>query len=123
MNLGKSIREYIKLFKEPLIDEKGAKIYEWENQEGVRFRTIADIINQRGGRQLPLSLFESQIITFYSDRNLNERMQFKNPLVARHYEAIAKTKEMSITSNEPKKEVKQQSFNKKPKSNGFGMGM
>ncbi|MBS4424178.1 hypothetical protein CVU14713_08540, partial [Campylobacter vulpis] len=66
LNLGNSIREYLKIFKEPFVEEKEAKIYEWENDEGIRFRAITDKIGerhlknitkdyQRGGRQLPLS--------------------------------------------------------------------
>ncbi|WP_270983293.1 hypothetical protein [Campylobacter helveticus] len=97
LNLGNSIREYLKIFKEPFVEEKEAKIYEWENDEGIRFRAITDKIGerhlknitedyQRGGRQLPLSPSDEQIITFYSDRNLNEKMEFKNPKVREYYE-------------------------------------
>ncbi|PAF42178.1 hypothetical protein [Helicobacter sp. 11S03491-1] len=83
LNLGKSIRKYTKLFQEPFIDSKGAKIYEWENDKRVRFRAIVD--KQKGGPQLPLSPSDDVIITFYSDRNLNERMEFKNPSVNDYY--------------------------------------
>ncbi|BAM32645.1 hypothetical protein HW260_03135 [Helicobacter cinaedi] len=86
VNLGYSIREYLKKFENPFLEENGAKIYEWENEEHTRFRVITDI--QRGGRQLPLSPSEHQIITFYSDRNLNERMEFKNPLVKEYYDNL-----------------------------------
>ncbi|PAF46463.1 hypothetical protein BKH41_09120 [Helicobacter sp. 12S02232-10] len=92
LNLGKSIREYTKLFKKPFIDKRGAKVYEWENQENVRFRVIVD--KQRGGPQLPLSPSDNQIISFYSDRNLNEAMQFKNPLVTKHYTDIKNNKSL-----------------------------
>ncbi|WP_276881942.1 hypothetical protein [Campylobacter cuniculorum] len=88
LNLGNSIREYLKIFKEPFIDERNGKIFEWENNENVRFRAVADKIannysekitkfHQRGGSQPPLSPFDEVIITFYSDRNLKERMEFK----------------------------------------------
>lgn len=97
LNLGNSIREYLKVFKEPFIDEKEAKIYEWENDKGIRFRAITDKITggylekltesyQKGGPQLPLSPSTFQIITFYSDRNLNEPMKFKNPKVEAYYQ-------------------------------------
>ncbi|MFW5624974.1 MAG: hypothetical protein ACOCMW_04165, partial [Campylobacter hyointestinalis] len=33
LNLGNSLREYIKTYKEPFIDKNGARIYEWENKE------------------------------------------------------------------------------------------
>lgn len=62
--------------------------------KGVRFRAVSDCIsqkvlekiNQMGGSQLPLSPFENTIITFYSDRNFNERMEFKSPKVKEYYE-------------------------------------
>ena len=65
LNLGNSIREYLKVFKEPFIDDKGAKIYEWENTEKTRFRAVVSKItegylsktHQRGGSQPPLSPF------------------------------------------------------------------
>ncbi|MCR2099137.1 hypothetical protein [Campylobacter upsaliensis] len=109
LNLGNSIREYLKMFKEPFIDEKGAKIYEWENDENVRFRAVVDKIPQghleqlgeeyqRGGSQPPLSPSDEIIITFYSDRNLNEKMEFKNPKVKEFYENKEKSKNSKITS-------------------------
>ncbi|QOR03630.1 hypothetical protein [Campylobacter cuniculorum] len=96
MNLENSIRAYLKIFKEPFIDERNGKIFEWENNENVRFRAVADKIannysekitefHQRGGSQPPLSPFDEVIITFYSDINLKERMEFKNPLVKEYY--------------------------------------
>ncbi|RAX59333.1 hypothetical protein CCZ01_00950 [Helicobacter monodelphidis] len=96
LSLGNSIREYLKVFKEPFIDEKEAKIYEWENNKGIRFRAITDKITggylerltksyQRGGSQPPLSPSDEIIITFYSDRNLNKQMEFKNPKVEEYY--------------------------------------
>lgn len=42
LDLGKSIRAYINTFQEPFIDEKGVKIYEWENDKEVRFKAITD---------------------------------------------------------------------------------
>ena len=82
-NLGKNIREYIKNHKEPFIDKNGARIYEWENSDGVRFRAVVGDIQGKApttavGSENGLALRE-RIITFYSDRNLNEPMNFKNP--------------------------------------------
>ncbi|WP_270975473.1 hypothetical protein [Campylobacter helveticus] len=93
LNLGHSLRTYLKIFKEPFMDTDERKIYEWENDEGVRFRVVSDKlsqkivekINQMGGSQLPLSPFDNTIITFYSDRNLNQKMEFKNPKVREYY--------------------------------------
>lgn len=89
LKLGQSIRNYIKIFNKPFIDNNGAKIYEWENNKNVRFRAIVD--KQKGGPQLPLSPSTEQIITFYSDRNL-KRMIFKNKEVEEYYKKLHKTK-------------------------------
>ncbi len=100
LNLGNSIREYLKNFKEPFIDEKGAKIYEWENKEKIRFRVIADTIrkSKREGDNCHSTPFTNAIITFYSDRNLNERMEFKNPNVAKYYASREYTKDNKETN-------------------------
>lgn len=68
---------------EPFIDKNGARIYEWENSDGVRFRAVVgDILGKAPttavGSKNGLALRE-RIITFDSDRNLNEPMNFKNP--------------------------------------------
>ena len=84
LNLGNSIREYLKLFKEPFDDGRGGKVFEWENDEGVRFRIATDKIKGEGLIP-PLSPSDEIIITFYSDRNLNEKMEFKNPKVREYY--------------------------------------
>lgn len=80
VNLGNSLREYIKINKEPFIDNNGARIYEWENREGVRFRVVVDSSRRDATTaELPQPTATDDIITFYSDRNLNEPMNFKNP--------------------------------------------
>ncbi|EAJ1255031.1 hypothetical protein A0Y59_07620 [Campylobacter lari] len=84
LNLGNSIREYLKVFKEPFDDGRGGKVYEWENNKGVRFRIATDKIKGEGLIP-PLSPSDEIIITFYSDRNLNKQMEFKNPNVAEYY--------------------------------------
>ncbi|WP_270978619.1 hypothetical protein [Campylobacter helveticus] len=86
LNLGNSIREYLKIFKEPYLEDlnKDGKVFEWENDEGVRFRIATDKIKGEGLIP-PLSPFDEIIITFYSDRNLNEKMEFKNPKVREYY--------------------------------------
>lgn len=55
--------------------------------------------SQRGGTQLPLSPSDEQIITFYSDRNLSQRMDFKNPRVKEYYEHLESQITQSETSN------------------------
>lgn len=109
LNLGNSIREYLKVFDEPFIDQDGRKIYEWQDDKGVRFRLVSDTLSQKGlektiqtgGSQLPLSPseiikedrinlsnFDNTIITFYSDKNFKDKMQFKNPQVEQYYQEI-----------------------------------
>lgn len=85
LDLGKSIRKYINLFEKPFIDKDNRKIYEWENKEKVRFRAIIDKIRGEGLQYAPLSPSDEIIITFYSDRNLNKKMEFKNPIVEHFY--------------------------------------
>ncbi|EAI0665767.1 hypothetical protein E0352_08500 [Campylobacter upsaliensis] len=91
LNLGNSIREYLKIFKEPFDDGRGGKVFEWENDESVRFRIATDKIKGEGLIP-PLSPSDEIIITFYSDRNLNEKMEFKNPKVKEFYENKEKSK-------------------------------
>ena len=75
VNLGANIREYLKDY-EPFIDTNGARLYEWE-KEGVRFRVVVNDLQASGGNSRLPSASE-EIITFYSDRNLKEKMRFKN---------------------------------------------
>ena len=86
LNLGKSIREYLKIFKEPFLEDenKSGKVYEWQDKNGIRFRVATDI-NREEGLIPPLSPSDEIIISFYSDRNLNQKMQFKNPEVEAYY--------------------------------------
>ena len=85
LNLGNSMREYLKIFKEPYLEDKDktGRVFEWQNKEMVRFRVAID--DREEGLIPPLSLSNKVIITFYSDRNLNEKMIFKNPKVEEYY--------------------------------------
>ena len=81
VNMGKSMREFLQKYKEPFVETlkngNKAHIYEWE-KDGVRFR-IAVEYRAGGGTHTHSRPNDNKIITFYSDRNLKERMQFKNP--------------------------------------------
>ena len=101
LNLGENVRNSIKEHKEPFVNKKNARIYEWEDDKGVRFKLV--VSNKNGeGRGLPLGKSQDvssitndlrpatkkglspsgsldNIITFYSDRNLKEPMKFENP--------------------------------------------
>ncbi|WP_370521952.1 ADP-ribosyltransferase-containing protein [Helicobacter winghamensis] len=79
VNLGKDIRQFLKEHKEPFIDTNGARLYEWE-KDSARFRVVVNDIQDSGGNSLLPSASE-EIITFYSDRNLKEKMEFKNPVL------------------------------------------
>ena len=103
LNIGKNMREYLAKYERPFINKRNARIYEWQDESGVRFRLV--VSNKSGeGRGLPsgenrnlspitndlrpaanegLSPNSSldEIITFYSDRNLKGRMEFENPKV------------------------------------------
>ncbi|ARJ56106.1 hypothetical protein [Campylobacter cuniculorum] len=81
MSLGKDIREFLKEH-EPYNEPNGSRVYEWKKDD-VRFRVVINNIKREGDSnppQLPKPL-DYEIITFYSDRNLNEKMKFKNPLL------------------------------------------
>lgn len=108
LNLGNSIREYLKIFKEPYLEDlnKDGKVFEWENDEGVRFRIATDKIKGEGLIP-PLSPFDEIIITFYSDRNLNEKMEFKNPKVREYYENKEIKQEQIKTMQEAVKKASQ----------------
>ena len=101
LNLGENVRNFIKEHKKPFVNKKNARIYEWEDDKGVRFKLV--VSNKNGeGRGLPLGKSQDvssitndlrpatkkglspsgsldNIITFYSDRNLKEPMKFENP--------------------------------------------
>ena len=91
LNLGRSLRKYMEIFKEPFLEDKTktGKVFEWQDFDGIRFRVTMDSKRQAGEEGLitPLSLPNDVIITFYSDRNLNARMVFKNPAVREFYES------------------------------------
>ncbi|ECL3871087.1 hypothetical protein FTH69_05435 [Campylobacter upsaliensis] len=101
LNLGNSIREYLKIFKEPYKDSNDARVYEWENNESVRFRIVTDtnykLIKGEGHSNTPLSPSDEIIITFYSDGNLNKQMEFKNPKVAKYYANQTKNFKSKLT--------------------------
>ncbi|WP_270971895.1 PBECR2 nuclease fold domain-containing protein [Campylobacter upsaliensis] len=77
VNLGKSIREFLESY-EPFIDKNRARIYEWENKDKVRFGVVVNDVADMDSN--PTTATE-EIITFYSDRNLKEKMKFKNPVL------------------------------------------
>lgn len=82
LNIGNHMREYLKEHKEPFVDKNGARIYEWKNKQGVRFRVVVGnkgkgaSTSEATENQLPSP---SRIITFYSDRNFKQKMKFRNP--------------------------------------------
>ena len=86
MNMGENMREYLKKYKEPFRDKDGGKIYEWQDKDGVRFRVaVYDKFKKSAGAgsttRITTTDARENIITFYSDRNINARMEFLNPKV------------------------------------------
>ena len=84
LNMGENMRKFIKEYKEPFINDRKARLYEWEDKDGVRFRlVINDIKDKNGGSGIHSAITSTSanddIITFYSDRNLKDPMKFENP--------------------------------------------
>ena len=84
LNMGENMRKFIKEYKEPFINDRKARLYEWEDKDGVRFRlVINDIKDKNGGSGIHSAITSTSanddIITFYSDRNLKEPMKFESP--------------------------------------------
>lgn len=83
LDLGESMRKYLAKYKEPFINKRNARVYEWQDDKGVRFRLVAS--NKSAGTpytaELPRPADFEDIITFYSDRNLKKPMEFENPRV------------------------------------------
>lgn len=75
-------KNHHKEHKEPFIEKNGARIYEWENKQGVRFRVVVgNKIKPNRSSTTPvesedLPLLDDRIITFYSDRNFKQKMKF-----------------------------------------------
>ena len=80
-NLGQNLRNYLAKHKEPFIDKNGARLYEWENEAGDKFRVVINKAKGEGNSNLPQlpKPLNDEIITFYSDRNLKNKMIFKKP--------------------------------------------
>ena len=130
LDLGKNIRAYLQEFKEPFIDKDNRKIYEWQDKKGIRFRTVVDRIPKKAieilekkyqerGSQLPLSTLDEIIITFYSDRNLNERMLFKNPKVKAYYESLEQAIQGDKAMDKLRKEYKERDVRKQSQNKDY----
>lgn len=130
ISLSTKIREYLNEFKEAFLDEKEAKIYEWQDKKGTRFRVVIDKISKRylenlekkyqeRGLQLPLTSLDEIIITFYSDRNLNERMLFKNPKVKAYYESLEQAIQGDKAMDKLRKEYKERDVRKQSQNKDY----
>lgn len=107
-NIGQNVRKYLKEHKEPFIDKGGARLYEWQDEQGVNFRLVVrDKVS--GADALPTSANE-EIITFYSNRNLKDstNFEFKNPSVAKSYETKPKETSQSTAQSTPQKSLLEQ---------------
>ncbi len=81
-------------FKNPKVEE-----YFRGLNADILQRALAKI-KQMGGSQLPLSPFANAIITFYSDRNLKERMEFKNPKVEEYFRGFERSEVVGMCEPE-----------------------
>ena len=117
VNLGNSMRKYIQIFNEPFIDKNNAKIYEWQDDNGVRFRVVVDkksIKNLKNKASMGscdnctathtltnqgtnATSIANVIITFYSDRNLKQ-MKFENFQVEKFYKNLKSQTHQSQSS-------------------------
>ncbi|QCD53473.1 hypothetical protein [Campylobacter sp. RM16192] len=90
MNLGVNMRKFLVMHKEPFINKRNARIYEWVDKEGVKFTLVATNKTSGGALATPPLFFNptdfhrlgpliDEIITFYSDRNFKNPMKFENP--------------------------------------------
>ena len=78
-NLGQNLRNYLAKHKKPFIDKNGSRIYEWKDDGGNSFRAVVNDMKEASGYNSNLPAASEEIITFYSDRNLKNKMNFKNP--------------------------------------------
>lgn len=107
LNIGNSLRAYLATFEEPYQEDKNksGRVFEWQNKEGIRFRVAIDEYKEEGLIP-PLSPLAPIIITFYSDRNLNQQMEFKNPKVRAYYEKQVIKKSTNKLTNKSKNTFK-----------------
>ena len=121
VNLGNSLRAYIKQFEKPFVDKNNAKIYEWQDDDKTRFRLVVDkkrikinkktSMNPRHTSIAQAHTLTNQgtnatsianvIISFYSDRNLKRKMKFKNPQVENFYKSLLVRRGIEPTHTEP----------------------
>ena len=84
LNLGQNIRKFLSEQKTPFIDKDGSRIYEWQDKNGNKFRAVSSFkkFSESGGganSSITTTANTEHIITFYSDRNAKNKMDFKNP--------------------------------------------
>ena len=103
LNIGKNIREYLAKHKMPFIDKNGGRIYEWSNDKGENFRVVSHKGFGIGGGEtnpaITTTTDTEHIITFYSDRNLQNGkvFEFKNPKLQDSTQNLLKSS--SLTNN------------------------
>ena len=100
LNIGESIRNYLNIFKEPFVEiqpHKDIEIYEWQDDKGIRFRVCVKWMEFAESPCPDCSIANRVIYSFCSDRNMKERMQFKNPKVEDFFmEQQQESKERSL---------------------------
>ncbi|RAX56566.1 hypothetical protein CCZ01_09165 [Helicobacter monodelphidis] len=101
------IKTDIEAIENAIIDYVIHYVKGWHNIKRDKGRVATDKIKGEGLIP-PLSPSDEIIITFYSDRNLNTRMVFKNPQVDSYYTQTPQSTEDSILQRALELQTKQQ---------------
>lgn len=91
-NIGQNVRKYINEHGKPFEDSYTGRVYEWQDENGIKFRLVSNL-KEVGSGNSNLPSANEEIITFYSNRNLKDDTKkytpkkewFKNPAVAERY--------------------------------------
>ena len=92
-NIGQNVRKYIDEYGKPFEDSYTGRVYEWQDENGVKFRLVVKNLKEVGSGNSNLPSANEEIITFCSNRNLkddtkkhiSQKEWFKNPAVAERY--------------------------------------
>lgn len=92
-NIGQNVRKYINEYGKPFEDSYTGRVYEWQDENGVKFRLVVKNLKEVGSGNSNLPSANEEIIIFYSNRNLKDDTKkhiskkewFKNPAVAERY--------------------------------------
>ena len=92
-NIGYNVRKYIDEYGKPFENGYTGRVYEWQDENGVKFRLVVKNLKEVGSGNSNLPSANEEIIIFCSNRNLkddtkkhiSQKEWFKNPAVAERY--------------------------------------